>query len=399
MVVPAIAISLILLVGVGASPASGNVSIQSETGGSYLPASISAQSVPTLTIQAPSSAIGDLGANQGNVWDMNALGDIVWRQENFPIYQRPITEGTVIRGEVPQGEDLLSFGLYGSTEPLQSSLYHHLTYRLRISKEGTVGDCRTNGRAALATRFPDWYGSHISTYPYAPHRLPMNCAYGDFCIYYMDLDRNDNYNAHATWHGASSIYDPSPWSLVDVRGFAIVPHEICLEGGQPEFFEVDYVYLTGEIVAREEDDYLYLAKWNVSDPDASSEPTTLTSTLRYQAAAELRTPAESPVCNAGNFNTAWEDFDPIAETVTVLSASGPDYPYKIYLPVISRVTPPGELGPSNASYELDFSDDSTFADGTVYYLCIRVDDGQDQAYAVSSAPVIRAPLPPWFGPD
>jgi hypothetical protein len=393
-----VAASIALLLSIGVSPAMGSGS-QRQMPGAYALASIGAQAVPTVTIQYPSSTTGDLGANLGNVWDMDSTDDIIYTQENFPVVDSP-DPGTIVRGYIPHGA-VLGFGLYGHpTDPLDSVLYHHLTFRLRISEEGTKNGCITNGRAALATRYPNWYGSQMSTFPYAPHNEPMNCAYGDYCVYYMDLSRNDNSTHYQTWQGSTSIYDPSPWPLAEVRGFALVPHEWCILGGAPDYFDVDYVYLTGEIVAREEDNYLYTAKWNVSDPDATTEVVTVTSRIRYQAAAEMLTPAESPACDAGNFDRAWSNFDPAAEEVTVLSGSeGPSYPYKIFLPLVTHTTPQGDPGPSNASYELDFSDDNTFSDGTVYYLCIRASDGENDAYAVSSAPIIRAPLPPMFWPN
>ena len=56
-------------------------------------------------------------------------------------------------------------------------------------------------------------------------------------------------------------------------------------------------------------------------------------------------------------------------------------------------------GTAAQSYELDFSNGAKFTDGKSYYLCIRVSDGTSQSYTVSTAPVIRAPVSPYFGPN
>lgn len=69
----------------------------------------------------------------------------------------------------------------------------------------------------------------------------------------------------------------------------------------------------------------------------------------------------------------WQDFDPVVQGTEVVQ------------------------GVAELSYQLDFSDDSTFLDGKSYYLCVDTDDGTSQHYTVSSAPVIRVPRSPLFG--
>ncbi len=370
-----------------------------QQGGNVSP-SVTNTTPPSVTILAPSASIGDFGASQGNVWDMAEpeITDIVWRQESasFPIERRPANEGTVVRGST--GSQVLGMAFYASaTDDVPAEAYHHLTYRLKIQARQ---DCWTNGRVGYATRWPQWYGSQVSSYPFVPHLEPMDCDHGNFCIYYLDLARNDNWPAWQTWHGASSPSDPSSWLTDLVKGFSIVPNEWCgdPQGGAPEYFELDFVYLTGDIVAREEDDYKYLVEFDVSDPDSA----VVTSTIRHQEVAELRLAGDEPECDGDRFNgSMWKDFDPVAQHVKyLLPLPSPQRPVitdtsTLFLPVVLN----GYHATGNDWYELDFSDDSGFTDGRSYYVCIRSDDGVNVTYEVSDAPVIRAPRSPLFGPD
>ena len=345
---------------------------------------IGGQAAPSASFAAPSAAIGDFGASQGNVWDMDSTSDIVWTQEPFTLENRP---GTVVRGYIPEGEDLAIAFYTSSSTNLPSSQYHHLLYKLKIAAEG---NCQTNGRVLYAKSWPNWLGSQVYTHGFLPHEPPMSCSYGQYCIYYMDLSSNNNDIVgpdYDTW-----FTDPPPWPTDGVKAFGMWPHERWANcSGGPNYFELDYVYLTGDIVAREKDNYLYTAKWQVSDADGG----TVTSTIRYQEVSELQLPSNSPTCNSSNFDTAWSDFSPVAQTTTNLSPP-PSYPNKIYLPIIMGASS-GGMGPYNETYTLDFTNVSVSYDGTTYYLCVRVDDGTSQSYAVSSAPVIRAPYSPNFG--
>jgi hypothetical protein len=371
--------------------------IKSHPEGAALPASdgpIGAQAAPSASIVAPSQAIGDFGAKQGNVWDMNSMSDIVWTQSNRSGQTIQLSQPSpgIVRGKVPEGSDLAIAFYASSGTDLPSSQYHHLIYRLKIAAEG---GCWTNGRVIYTTKWPDWLGSQASTYPFLPQIPPMSCPFGEFCVYYMDLSRNDNYPTWPTWQGASSPSSPSPWPTAGVKAFGMWPHEgwaTC--NGGPDYFDLDYVYLTGDIVAREENGYKYTARWQVSDPDGGA----IISTIRYQAVAELRLPSDSPPCDGTSFNNGtWKDFSPVAQVTTNLSPP-PSYPNKVYLPLIMGGSS-GGTGVPNATYTLDFSDSSKFSNGTSYYLCIRVTDGSSPRYAVSSAPVIRVPRSPYFGPN
>ncbi len=368
--------------------------------------SIGAQSAPSASIAAPSAAIGDFGASRGNVWDMNSTDDIVAQQEKFPLEMRPQPEsGTVVRGYIPSGQDL-AIGFYASeTRNLPSSQYHNLLYRLRIAA-GPRASCATNGRVLYTTRWPKWLGYQKYTRAYSPEDEPMYCDYGEFCVYYMDLSRNDNDGRSQyfpTWASVDHITDPSPWPTDGVKAFGIWPHERWYDCGSsdgegPDYFDIDYLYLTGDIMATAKASYHYTATWTISDSGGGR----ITSTIRYMQVNELRLPADSPACNSASFSDAagppssyppraylpfimrsggssgggqWQDFSPVAQTTTTLP------------------------GTPNQSYSLDFSDSGKFTDGKSYYVCIRVDDGTARSYTVSTAPVIRAPLSPNFGPE
>jgi hypothetical protein len=342
---------------------------------------IGAQAAPGVSIAAPSAAIGDFGASQGNIWDMNSTSDIVATQYDASGHTIELSQPSpgIVRGVTPEGDDLAIAFYANPSVNLTSSQYHHLLYKLTIAPEGS---CVTNGRVMYARRWPNWLGYQVITRAFSPP-----CAYGNFCLYYMDLSRSYNDSLapfYTTWFS-----DPPPWPTDAVKAFGMWPHEkwdIGCSGG-PNYFDLDYVYLTGDIVARATDGYTYTVKWNVSDPDGG----TVTSTLRYSATTELQLATASPPCTGSNF-AAWTY---ITQTTISLLPS-PSYPNKIYLPIIMGGTY-GGIGPYNQSYVWSLSG-SSFKDGGVYYVCVEVDDGTTKQYGVSTAPVLRAPLPPDFGP-
>jgi hypothetical protein len=354
----------------------------------YSDGPIGVQAGPSATIVAPSAAIGDFGASQGNVWDMDSTSDIVWTQPNASGQTIALSQPSqgIVRGRVPEGDDLAIAFYASSSNNLPASRYHHLTYRLKIAAEG---DCRTNGRVIYAKAWPNWLGSQVYTYAYVPHSAPMNCGYGNYCIYYMDLSSNNNDIQGpdtATW-----FKDPPPWPTDPVKAFGLWAHERWVNcSGGPNYFDIDYAYLTGDIVAREKDGYRYTLKWNVADRDGG----TITSELRYKEVPELLLPSEAPTCNSTNFTTAWTYIDRTTTDVSPI----PSYPNKIYLPIVMVGGASGGTGAFNTTYNWDLSG-SAFEDGLSYYVCIRVDDGTSQSYAVSSAPVLRVPHSPNFAGD
>ncbi len=58
--------------------------------------------------------------------------------------------------------------------------------------------------------------------------------------------------------------------------------------------------------------------------------------------------------------------------------------------------PGGGTGQYNQTYDWDLS--TGYEDGKSYYLCIGLTDGTSWSYAASTAPVIRVPRTPYFGP-
>jgi len=357
---------------------------------------------PSVTIVAPSAAIGDFAANRGNVWDMADSRDIVM-VHNAESRDLMIADGnTILRGNMRDGPPHVGgIAFWGSSSELfPAREYHHMVFRMKIRAQK---DCWTNGRVGYAK---NWSGredvvirSLVTTFPYVPHIYPMNCPYGTFCIYYIDLARNNNWPSWPTWHTARSPNDPSTWLSDPVRGVVLVPHEWCVTTGgvpigNPDYFDLDFVYLTGDIVARAEDGYRYLLRYDLSAPGAQQ----VTITIRYYEVHELRPPGQEPACDANQFYSLWRDFNPPARTVISLVPSQPPQPAgdnRVFLPIIARAP----AGGGSLSYELSFSDGTRFKDGKSYYLCVEADNGVQRTYRVSNAPVIRVPRSPWFGPD
>jgi hypothetical protein len=67
------------------------------------------------------------------------------------------------------------------------------------------------------------------------------------------------------------------------------------------------------------------------------------------------------------------------------------------------VTATGSTGAATDQYDWQLvnpAGSAEFQDGESYYVCVEASDGHTApVYAVSSAPIIRVPLPPLFGPD
>ena len=356
---------------------------------------IGVQAAPAVSIAAPSSAIGDFGANNGNVWDMNSTSDIVWRQSDASGHQIALSqpEAGIVHGVTPQGSDLAVAFYASSSANLPSSQYHNLIYRLKIAAGSPADHCATNGRVIYTKVWPPT-SSNTHTRAYSPELAPMNCAYGEYCLYYMDLSNNHNNASNHTWSA-----DPPPWPTDAVKGFGIWPHEVWYSSGGscnqtgPSSFDLDFVYLTGDIVARAADNppYRYTVKYNATDPDGG----TGTAYFYYRQFDELQPPGNSPTCNSGNL-AAWTQFG--QQTVSFGTSSPPSYPRKVYLPILMGGISGGGAGQYNQTYTWDLSTGS-YQDGKSYYLCIRLTDGSSSSYASSTAPVLRVPLSPYFGPS
>ena len=168
------------------------------------------------------------GANQGNVWDMDSTSDIVWTQSNGSGQTISLSQSSpgIVRGRAPEGDDLAVVFYTSLSTNLPSSQYHHLTYRLKIADEG---NCVTNGRVIYTKAWPNWLGSQVYTHAIRPHRTPMDCPFGQFCIYYMDLSSNDNDIVGPdtdTW-----FTDPPPWPSNDCTIFQACSG--CFSGSVP----------------------------------------------------------------------------------------------------------------------------------------------------------------------
>jgi hypothetical protein len=361
---------------------------------------------PDVSIEAPSHEIGDAGAAMGDVWNGSSVNEVKWTQPDaggntidISTGQTPGAFGGAIRGEAPEGKDLATAFHATSDVGIPTHIYKYVTYRAKISdiSDGDTGaEADTNGRVLFSTEWgSNWF---YDAFPYRRtskeySRVPplgndrTACDYDDWCIYFIDLTRNDIDG------GAPNNWD---WgqSNVKAKAFGFWFHENwqvsggdAPSGKSPDWFEVDYVYLTGDIVATD----TYTIKWNVADNDGG----TITSTVYYQELDELQLPQDSPTCNAGSLGS-WTPVD--SSSISV--AGGPSLPNKYYLPIILKMPAGGSdtdfgsgvIGAYNQSYALDVSNDNTFEPGKMYYICIVAEDPDgNRTYKVSSAPVIKVP--------
>lgn len=352
---------------------------------------------PSVTIAAPDHEIGDLGAALGNTWTMDGTDDVVWTQPdasgrtvNYTLqFGIPGAYGQVLRGQTPQGSDLAS-AFYADTDTdLPSDVYRYLVYRSYIPphQPGEGGIQLTNARVLYSSSWgSNWL---FQAFPFRRYSLPQRiCGHGQWCVYFLDLNENIN--------GQGS---PNPWdwgqATASVNAFGLWPHENWATGSEgspsgdsPDYFYLDYLYLTGPIITTPPPESRYTVRWWVADRDGGQ----VTSTLYYQEKDELLLPAQSPACDASL--TGWQ---PIPGGV--VSVSLPQFPYTIFLPMIlkgdtgsSSIFGSGQIGPYNQSFEWSLASEATYETGKVYYVCVEVEDAQGhKSYDASSAPVIKVP--------
>jgi len=367
-----------------------------------------ADSNPTVTVAAPTHQQGDMGAAVGDVIDGNNTGEIKWTQPNSLgrtiSYQQQsgvsgaFGGGAWYGGQSPVGRDgydsVLATVFYAdSNVSIPSNVYHYLLYRAKMANHhsGEAGAEATNGIILYSPVWDsNWYTALANRRSSKGYSI---CNFGGWCLYFFDLNQNIK--------GSPS---PNPWdwgqSGARVEAFGLVVHENWVTSltnptptkDSPDYFYIDYLYLTGDIVALNNQ---YTIKWQVNDPDGGE----ITSNLYYKESDELLLPAQSPACDAGTIS-GWTSIQADASRITLASVSGS---FKVYLPIIIKTTPSstfgsGEVGPYNQSYTWNMS--SGFTDGKVYYVCVEVVDPQGhKGYAVSSAPVIKVPALTTFPPE
>lgn len=352
---------------------------------------------PGVNLAAPTANLGDLGAALGDVWNMDSTGDVVWTQPDSSNRTVEYTlennvagaYGQALRGEAPKGSDLASAFYADADLSLPGQVYRYLIYRAFIPphQPNESGVQFTNGRILFSSEWgANWQGEPFENRRYSkPYAI---CGYGQWCVYYFDLTQNLN--------GPGS---PNPWNWgqpgAAVKAFGLWPHENWATSGgnpsgdSPDYFYLDYAYLTGEIVASPTTGYNYTVRWLVSDADGGL----LTSNLYYQEQNELLTPAQSPACNAANLNSNWTAIPGATSTISLAAL-----PNRVFLPVIlkpgqAQSSPfgSGVVGAYNQSFTWNLSS-ATYTEGKVYYVCAVVEDSDgNRSYGVSSAPVIKAP--------
>jgi hypothetical protein len=278
-----------------------------------------------------------------------------------------------------------------------------LIYRLYLAphQPDEAGIQLTNARLLYTSQWgSNWLTEAFPSRRYSrPQRLecpPAGTAYGGWCTFFIDL-------AQSNLNGPGS---PNPWVWgqpgARVEAFGLWPHENWCDsscnpsGDTPNYFYLDYVYLTGNIVAKQPD-YNYEIKWNVSDLDGGQ----LTSVLYYQQQNEILTPAQSPACNTANLASNWTAIPGGTSNITL---SGVISPHKLFLPLILKNTTnstfgSGNEGPFNQSFVWNLSS-GAYLSGKVYYVCVVVEDSDgNKSYGVSLAPVVKVPAPTVLNPS
>lgn len=348
---------------------------------------------PMVKVAAPSHEIGDLGAALGNTWTMDSEADVAWTQPDNSAdtvdYEVRAgvagAYGQVLRGETPKGSDLATAFYANANVDLPDQTYRYLIYRsyIDVQHSGEGGQQRTNGRILYASSWgPNWLFQAFPQRRYSqPHRI---CGYGQWCVYFFDLHQNIN--------GAGS---PNPWDWGEpgatVKAFGLWPHENWAtannapSGDSPDFFNLDFLYLTGPIVTSPPPASRYLVRWNVSDPDGGR----VTSKLYYQEKNELLLPSQSPACNGSL--TGWSAIPGATTSINLGSLS-----QRLFLPLIfkgggSGGFGSGVIGSYNQTFDWSLAG-AAYELGKVYYVCVVVEDQNgNKGYGVSSAPVIKVP--------
>lgn len=227
---------------------------------------------PALFVIAPSYTGGPDFATTvlGDPWDMNNAEDVDYTHHVNNITFNGIFHGEGDEGTVP---DVAFYA--NSTTGIPTSEYYYLTYKLRIQPKPawTPG---TNGRIIYLEQFFDINTRHYSSEIWPP-------VDGSWRTYQFDL-RSD-------LDGSPPL--PSPehlgwdWEADGAEALAIWPHEQWENSGEPpldspDWFEFDYVYLTGDNCDDSPAD-IYTIRWGI---DSGTNWTPITATLYYDTDQE-----------------------------------------------------------------------------------------------------------------
>ncbi len=396
---------------------------------SLMAVGVAAAEEPTVTVTAPTAAQGDFWTVvDGNVRDMNSVGGSGDVQFNQPtsgsridfsvVSDVPDGYGSVVRGEVSsESDDLVTTIYYNSSGEIPTTQYRYFIYRTQIAFEQP--SYSTNGRLIWLPDAFNFAGIRSSrAYNFSSQSSPDRCNAGEWCVFFFDLSED------ITAPGSPSGWD---WGQSNGEAFGLFAHERwvdtasgqTLNGNSPDFFYLDFAYLTGDIVTTEpQAGSTYTVQWSIADQDGG----TLTSRLYYQGHNEMLPSA--PTCDGTTINQ-WTEISggvdtfvpatvnralpPLVQATTTPFVLQRDWliqprqvltPYA-YLPLVLKSpqpeptpTPPVVTGPvsANRSYTWSLADGATYTEGNVYYVCVGVTDNTNATtYQAGSAPVIKVP--------
>lgn len=322
----------------------------------FMGGGVARAAAPLLVVIAPSYTSGPDFATTvlGDPWDMNNSADVDYMNNVRNPTFNGVFRGNANEGTVPD----VAFYANSSTS-IPTSTYYYLTYRLRFQAP-PAGYIGTNGRIIYLEQFLD-----IGTRRYTSEIFPGDhaCAYGAWCVYRFDLRDN------LTGAGSPATFD---WENDNAEALVIWPHEQWVKtggsvdwGNSPDWFEFDYVYLTGE--NRDSADNKYTIEWGVNDGDWT--PTT--ASIYYDN------------------NKDWDDgktwIADVDLTATVYNPIPPGYTYVVFLPY---VTGGGSIMSERYDHEYSYEWDTTGFLTDSYYIWVEINDGVNYTHSVGELPVL-----------
>jgi hypothetical protein len=222
---------------------------------------------PTVSVEAPSHNVGDMGAALGDVWDGSSTGEIKWTQPDASNRRTSFSVqngvggayGSVLKGAIPDCgnkkidtncSDLASAFYTDANVSLPGNVYKYFIMRMFVAphQAGESGKEATNGRILYSSQWGDnWL---YQAFPYRRYSKPFEiCGYGVWCTYLFNL-------SDSTLNSPTS---PNPWqwgqSGAPIEAFGLWPHEnwqntsnVSPSGDSPDYFYIDYAYLVNGIV-------------------------------------------------------------------------------------------------------------------------------------------------------